>query len=155
MIETNFIKLYESSFQDNWDLNAFTDLSESTTLTYGQFAKEVARLHILFEIMGVDKKDKIALIGRNHTVWASVFIAAISYGAVIVPVLHDFHPESMENIILHSDSKIIFIDPKIWQNLNKEKFTQPIFALPTFEMLKGETVASNGVLKEIEQQFNL
>ena len=110
MIETNFIKLYESSFKENWDLMALTDLNETTSLTYGEFAKEIARLHILFEQMGISKKDKIALIGRNHTTWASVFMATITYGAVIVPILHDFHPESMENIILHSDAKLIFID---------------------------------------------
>lgn len=153
MIETNFIKLFETSFQDNWDLNAFTDLNESTTLTYGEFAKEIARLHILFEQMGVDKKDKIALIGRNHTVWASVFMATITYGAVIVPVLHDFHPDSMENIILHSDAKIIFIDPKTWNNLNKEKFSQPVFALPTFEMIKGATDATDDLEKKVDEQF--
>ncbi len=153
MIETNFIKLYESSFQDNWDLNAFTDLNESTTLTYGEFAKEVARLHILFEIMGVDKKDKIALIGRNHTVWATVFMATITYGAVIVPVLHDFHPESMENVILHSDTKIIFIEPKNWQDLNKDKFTQPIFSLPTLEIIKGKNEITNDLWKKVDDKF--
>ena len=109
MIETNFIKLYEKSFRENWDLPAFTDLNESTTVTYGEFAKNIAHLHILFEEMGVKKKDKIALIGRNHTAWSSIFMATITYGAVIVPVLHDFHPDSMENIILHSDAKIIFL----------------------------------------------
>ena len=101
MIEINFIKLYETSFRENWDMPAFTDLSESTTTTYGEFAKQIAGLHLLFEEMGINKKDKIALIGRNHTSWAAVFMATITYGAVIVPVLHDFHPDSMENIILH------------------------------------------------------
>ena len=153
MIETNFIKLYESSFQENWDLNALTDLNESTTLTYGEFAKEVVRLHILFEIMGVKKKDKIALIGRNHSTWACIFMATITYGAVIVPILHDFHPDSMENIILHSDSKLIFIEPKIWQDLNKEKFTQPVFVLPTLEMIKGETDSTNDLQKKVDEQF--
>ena len=114
MIETNFIKIYESSFKENWDLNAFTDLNESTTLTYGQFAKEIARLHILFDIMEVNRNDKIALIGRNHITWATVFLAIIRYGAVIIPILQDFHPISMENIILHSDAKMIFIEPKYW-----------------------------------------
>ena len=155
MNETNFIKLYESSFRENWDLKAFTDLSESTSLTYGDFAKEVARLHILFELMGINKKDKIALIGNNHTVWASVFMAAITYGAVIVPVLHDFHPDSMENIILHSDAKIIFIDPKLWEKLNSEKFTQPVFTIPSFEMIKGATDATNNLQKRIDEKFSL
>ncbi len=155
MIETNFIKLYESSFQDNWDLKAFTNLYESTSLTYGEFAKEIARLHILFELMGVKKKDKIALIGKNHTSWASVFMATITYGAVIVPVLHEFHPNSMENIILHSDAKIIFIEMKIWNDLKNEKFYQPVFVIPTFEMIKGHSDATNDLLKRVDEQFAL
>ena len=105
MIESNFIKLYEKSFRENWDLPAFTDLNESTTITYSDFATNIGRLHILFEEMGLKKKDKVALIGRNHTAWAAIFMATITYGAVIVPVLHEFHPDSMENIILHSDAK--------------------------------------------------
>lgn len=155
MIETNFIKLYESSFQDNWNLNAISILNESTTLTYGEFAKEIARMHILFELMGVKKKDKIALIGRNHTAWATVFMATITYGAVIVPVLHDFHPDSMENIILHSDATIIFIDPKIWKDLNNEKFTQPVFSLPSFEMIKGASDVPFDLQMKIDETFSL
>lgn len=153
MIETNFIKLYESSFQKNWDLNAMTDLNESTTLTYGEFAKEIERLHILFEIMGVNKKDKIALIGRNHTTWACVFMATITYGAVMVPILHDFHPESMENIILHSDSKIIFIESKIWSDLNSDKFSQPVFTIPSLELVKGSSDVTSNLHAKINEKF--
>ena len=155
MIETNFIKLYESSFQENWDLNAMTDLNESTTLTYGEFAKEIERLHILFEIMGVNKKDKIALIGRNHTTWACVFMATITYGAVIVPILHDFHPDSMENIILHSDSKIIFIENKIWSDLNSDKFSQPVFTIPSLDLIKGATDSTHSLQLKIDEIFSL
>ena len=153
MIETNFIKLYESSFQKNWDLNAMTDLNESTTLTYGEFAKEIERLHILVEIMGVNKKDKIALIGRNHTSWASIFMATITYGAVMVPILHDFHPESMENIILHSDSKIIFIESKIWSDLNSDKFSQPVFTIPSLELVKGSSDVTSNLHAKINEKF--
>lgn len=153
MIETNFIKLYESSFQENWDLNAISDLNESTTLTYGEFAREIERLHILFEIMGVDKKDKIALIGRNHTTWACVFMATITYGAVIVPVLHDFHPDSMENIVLHSDSKLIFIEPKIWEDLNSNKFSQPVFSIPSLELIKETSEATQNLSAKIDEIF--
>lgn len=153
MIKTNFIKLYETSFSENWDLPAFTDLSESTTLTYGDFAKTVAQLHLLFEEMGINKKDKIALIGRNHTTWASIFMATITYGAVIVPVLHDFHPESMENIILHSDAKIIFIDHSSLKNVNTDKFTQPIITIPDWKMIGGRTSETDNLKTIIENKF--
>lgn len=143
MIDTNFIKLYESSFKQNWNLKALTDIGESTSLTYGEVAMEVARLHLLFEEIGIKRNDKIALVGRNHSSWAIVFIATITYGAIIVPILHDFHPESMENIIMHSDSKIIFIDEKIWSNLNKARFTQNVFSIPSFEQIWGEENSSS------------
>ena len=135
MIETNFIKLYEKSFRENWNLPAFTDLSEKTTTSYGDFAINIARLHILFEEMGVKKKDKIALIGRNHTAWASIFMATISYGAVIVPILHEFHPDSMENIVLHSDAKLIFIDEGTLRKFRTERFTHPIVAILNWKIV--------------------
>ena len=155
MIDTNFIKLYESSFKDNWSLNALTNLNDSTTITYGEFAKEIARLHILFEEIGINKKDKVALIGRNHTSWAAVFMATITYGAVIVPILHDFHPESMENIILHSDSKIIFIENNNWKDLNKEKFSQPVFSLPSGDMIQGETSETKDLKLKVQENFDI
>lgn len=155
MIETNFIKLYESSFKENWDLQALTNLSDSTSLTYGELAKEIARLHILFEEVGINKKDKIALIGRNHTTWAALFMATITYGAVIVPILHDFHPESMENIILHSDAKIIFIEQNCWKELNGDKFSQPIFALHSWDLIQGETDATINLKAKIDKKFSL
>ena len=153
MIETNFIQLYEKSFSENWDLPAFTDLSESTTLTYGDFAKSIAQLHLLFEEMGINKKDKIALIGRNHNTWASIFMATITYGAVIVPILHDFHPESMENIILHSDAKIIFIDEGSLKNLNLSKFTQPIITIPNWKMIGERSIETNNLEAIINIKF--
>jgi len=153
MIDTNFINLYESSFRENWELNAFTDLHESTTITYGEFAKEIARIHILLEEMSITKKDKIALIGHNHTTWAALFMATITYGAVIVPILHDFHPESMENIIVHSDAKIIFIELNIWKNLNKDKFSQPAFDLRSKDLIQGETDETKNLKVRVDKKF--
>lgn len=154
MIEINFIKLYETSFRENWDLPAFTDLSESTTTTYGEFAKQIAGLHLLFEEMGINKKDKIALIGRNHTSWAAVFMATITYGAVIVPVLHDFHPDSMENIILHSDAKIIFIDSSSWNTIKSDNLTQPVISIPTWKMISGRNNETDNLKTKIEMKFS-
>lgn len=129
----NFIKLYESSFKENWSLEALTDINEDISYTYGTLAKEIARFHILLNEMGIKKGDKVALIGPNHSSWVLVFMATITYGAVIVPILRDFHPNSMENIILHSDAKICFIDQGVWKNLNKERITHPVFTLPSLQ----------------------
>ena len=84
MIEINFVKLYESSFKDNWNLDALTDINDTNHFTYGEMAKQIARMHMLFEHMDINKGDKIALVGPNHSSWAIVFMATITYGAVIV-----------------------------------------------------------------------
>ncbi len=153
MIETNFIKLYEKSFRENWNLPAFTDLSEKTTTSYGDFAINIARLHILFEEMGVKKKDKIALIGRNHTAWASIFMATISYGAVIVPILHEFHPDSMENIVLHSDAKLIFIDEGTLRKFRTERFTHPIVAIPNWKIVNRKICKTDTIKDTVNKKF--
>ena len=153
MIESNFIKLYEKSFRENWDLPAFTDLNESTTITYSDFATNIGRLHILFEEMGLKKKDKVALIGRNHTAWAAIFMATITYGAVIVPVLHEFHPDSMENIILHSDAKLIFIDENTLGKLNIERFTYPIISIPNWDMVNRQSSDTDNLKATINKKF--
>lgn len=153
MTEINFIKLYEASFKENWDLKAITDLNEETSLSYGALAKQIARLHILFEEMEIKKGDKVALIGPNHSSWALVFMATITYGAVIVPILRDFHPETIENIILHSDSGICFIDQNIWKNLNIERITQPVFSLPSLKMIQGGENELNALHQIVDEKF--
>lgn len=87
MIQENFIKIYEKSFQENWDLPALTDYVEQKTLTFADVAKEIARFHILFRECQIRRGDKIALIGRDCANWCVVYMAAVTYGAIIVPIL--------------------------------------------------------------------
>ncbi len=155
MIETNFIELYESSFKENWNLTAITDLNESSSYTYGELAKEIARMHILFDQMGIKRGDKVALIGRNHSSWIIVFMATITYGAVIVPILKDYHNESIENIVIHSDAKISFIDIGLWKYINGNKIEYPVLSLPTFEIIHGGTKESDNLLMTIDTLFSL
>ena len=150
MIQQNFVKIYEESFNKNWDLPALTNYKDSETLSYGMLAKEIARLHILFEEIGIERGDKIALIGKNHTTWSTVFLATFTYGAVIVPILHEFNPESMENIIIHSESKCVFIEDKIWQELNHDKIDLPFFSIPSFTLIKGD----DEKIKDAAGRFN-
>lgn len=121
MIKENFVKLYENSFKENWDLPALTEYGESKTYFYKDLAKEVARLHILFDQLNIKKGDKIALIGKNTISWCCVYLASISYGAVIVPILQDFHPDNVHHIVNHSDSKLLFASDSIWENLEEEQ----------------------------------
>lgn len=86
MIQENFIKIYEGSFKKNWELPALTDYSKGTTFSFADVAKEIARIHILFEECQIRRGDKIALIGKDSARWCIVYMAAVTYGAIIVPI---------------------------------------------------------------------
>ena len=118
MLKENTIKLYEKSFIDNWELPAISDYNEKTTLTYGEFARNIARMHLLFEQCDIKQGDKIALIGKNTPNWVTVFISTITYGAVIVPILQDFNPNDAQHIINHSEAKLLFASKSIWDTLD-------------------------------------
>lgn len=105
----NLGKIYAGAFRDNFALNALTDFTGGLTLTYGDLARRMARLHLLFEQAGIKPGDKIALLGRNNIPWVTTFMAAVTYGAVIVPILADFNPRDVQHIVNHSDSRLLFI----------------------------------------------
>lgn len=121
MIEENFIKLYENSFKENWALPALSDYGGHLTLSFGEFAKEIARIHILFKEGNIQQGDKIALVGKDCVNWCIVYMATITYGAVIVPILQDFNPNDVHHIINHSESVLLFVSNRIWDSLEEEK----------------------------------
>lgn len=152
MIEQNFIKIYEDGFKNNWDLPALTDYKINSSYTYGELAREIASLHILFSELNIQQGDKIALIGKNHPSWSILFMATITYGAVIVPILHEFNNESMEHLIKHSDSKLLFINEPIWEKLNKENINIPVFDIPTFNLI---TSNNNNNISKIADSIDI
>ena len=93
MIQENFIKLYEQSFRENWDLPCYTDYGEDESYSYGQVAQEIAKLHLLFKHCSLRRGDKIAIIGKNNARWCIAYMATITYGAIVVPILQDFNPK--------------------------------------------------------------
>ncbi len=121
MVNKNLIELYQNSFRENWDSPALTDYIEKTSLTYGQTACEIAKLHLLFDHCKLQQGDKVALIGRNTPNWAITFMAAITYGAIVVPILQDFNPADVHHIVNHSDAILLFVSDQIWENLEEEK----------------------------------
>mgnify|MGYP001435503816 CR=1 FL=1 len=137
MIQENFIRLLEDSFRNNWNLPAFTNYGEDTTLTYADAAKQIARLHILFETCGIQPNDKIALIGRNNSNWVVTYLATVTYGAIIVPILQDFNPNDVHHITNHSESKLLFVSENIWENLEEEKIPDvlAVFSLTNFNCI--------------------
>lgn len=104
MIQENFIKLYERSFRENWDLPCYTDYGEDTTYSYGDVAREIARLHLLFKYCQLRRGDKIAIIGKNNSRWCIAYMAVITYGGIVVPILQDFSPNDVHHIVNHSES---------------------------------------------------
>ncbi len=118
MIKENFIKLYESSFRDNWELPCYTDWGTPVSYTYGEVANEIAKLHLLFHELGFKRGTKIALLGKNNARWCIAYMATITYGAVVVPILQDFPPADVHHIITHSEAKLLFASESLWQQLD-------------------------------------
>jgi hypothetical protein len=104
----SFNELIEKAIIDHWDLDALTDY-KGKTLRYHDVARKIEKLHIMFEASGIQKGDKIALCGRNSAAWASAFLAILTYGAVAVPILHEFTPEQIHHIVNHSEAKLLFV----------------------------------------------
>ena len=121
MLKENLLSIYADSFKDHWSLPALTDYITKETMTYGDFAKAVAYYHLLFEQLGIQPGDKIALMGKNTTTWVTVFMSTITYGAVIVPVLQEFNPRDAQHIINHSDADLLFVSNNLWETFEFEK----------------------------------
>lgn len=151
MIKENFIRLFEDAFRKYWDLPAYSNYGENMTLTYADVANRVAKLHILFEQCNILPDDKIALIGRNNANWAITYIATVTYGAIIVPILQDFNPNDVHHIANHSESKLLFTGDNIWENLEEEKLTtvQVVFSLTDFNCL---SIIKKAEVEEAEKE---
>ena len=118
MMKENTIKIFEESFRNNWDLPALSDYNTKQTLTYGDFAKQIARLHIIYNKCGIKPGDRVALIGKNTPNWVIVFMGTITYGAVIVPILQEFNPRDAQHIINHSEAEMLFVSNAIWESFD-------------------------------------
>ena len=137
MLEQNLIKLYEQSFRDNREMSALTDYFKGESFSYYEIAKEIAKLHLMFKEAGIEKGDKIALIGRNNTRWCISYIATITYGAVIVPILQDFNPNDVINIINHSESKLLFMGDNFWDDIEGDQIPaiKAVFSLTDYHTI--------------------
>lgn len=117
-MEQSFIAYIEESIKKNWDLDALTDYM-GATLQYKDVARKIEKLHIIFEESGIKKGDKIALCGRNSSHWGVAFLATLTYGAVAVPILHEFKADNVHNIVNHSEARLLFVGDIVWENLNE------------------------------------
>lgn len=121
MIRENFTEYIENTILENWNVNALCNY-QSKCLTFNQTGNQILKLHKLFKDKNIKKGDKIGLIGKNSSNWATIYLATITYGAVIVPLLQDFKPKDIYNLINHSDSILLFGTPSILDKLDSEKF---------------------------------
>lgn len=118
MEEKNFIKLYEKSFIENWDLPALTEYTTGNTLTYGELAESIALSHLLFKSIGLHQGDKVAVCGRDSSSWVITYMAVVTYGAVIVPILSEFNPLDITHIVNHSGAELLFISENIYEHID-------------------------------------
>lgn len=135
-MEQSFIAYIENSIKQNWDLDALTDY-KGATLQYKDVARKIEKLHIIFEQSGIQKGDKIALCGRNCSHWGVTFLATLTYGAVVVPILHEFKADNVHNIVNHSEAKLLFVGDQAWENLNETAMPllEGIFSMTDFTIL--------------------
>lgn len=120
MLKENLIKEYERSFRENRELPALTDYFKQETFSYYEMAKEIAKLHLLFDACKIKKGDRIAVVGRNNPRWCIAYIATITYGAVIVPILQEFHPNDINHILNHSGSELLFAGDTFWDHVETD-----------------------------------
>lgn len=116
----NFIKIYERSFIENWDLPALSEYGKNNTVNYSSLAKSMARAHLLYESIGLKAGDKIAVCGKDSAEWVKIYMGTVTYGAIIVPILSEFNPNDITHIVNHSGASLLFISDSIWEHIEPE-----------------------------------
>lgn len=144
-------KIFEESIRKNWDRPAISNY-QGVTLHYRDMARRIAKLHIVFEECGLKKGDKVALCSRNQANWVVSFLAAMTYGAVPVPLMHEFKPNNIKHLVNHSEAKILFVDEVIWEGLSELEMDglQAIIQVNTFKLL----YAANEKIAESRERLN-
>ncbi len=150
----SFNALIEKSIIDNWDMDALTDY-KGATLQYHDVARKIEKLHIMFENSGVQKGDKIALCGRNSANWAVAFLATLTYGAIAVPILHEFTADQIHNIVNHSDAKILFTGDVVATLIDATKMPnlEGIIYIPDYSLLVSRTDKLTYAREHLNEMF--
>ena len=148
---TSVNKLFQEAFKKNWDRPAISNY-QGMTLHYRDVARRVEKLHIMFEECGLSVGDKVAICSRNQANWAVSFLAAMTYGAVPVPLLHEFKSANIHHLVNHSEAKILFVDDVIWEGLSESEMPdlQAIIQVNTFKLL----YASDDKIVEAREHLN-
>ena len=150
-MEQGFLQLIENSIKKNWDLDALTDYN-GATLQYKDVARKIEKVHIFLEEAGVKKGDKIAICGRNSSHWGVTYLAILSYGAIVVPILHEFKADNIHHIVNHSDARMLYVGDRVWEDLNEQEMPklEGIMLMTDFSVL----VARNKKLLHAREHLN-
>ena len=150
----SFNSYIEKSIKENWDNDALTDYKGST-LQFHDVARKIEKLHILFENSGVEKGDKIALCGRNSSCWAVAFLATLTYGAVVVPIQHEFTADQIHNIVNHSESKLLFVGDVVATTINKDEMPmlEGIVYIPDYSLLLSRSEKLTYAREHLNEMF--
>ncbi len=156
MMEKNpsFNELIEKSITTHWDRDALTDY-KGKTLQYNDVARKIEKIHIMFEASGVQKGDKIAICGRNSSMWAATFLATLTYGAIAVPILHEFTPDQIHNIVNHSDAKLLFVGDVVSTQIDATKMMglEGIIYLPDLSLVVSRTEQLTYAREHLNEMF--
>ena len=152
----SFNALIQQSIIDHWDKDALTDY-KGATLQYHDVARKIEKLHIMFENSGVVKGDKIALCGRNSANWAVAFLATLTYGAIAVPILHEFMPDQIHNIVNHSDAKLLFVGDVVATQVDATKMPglEGIIYIPDYSLVVSRTDKLTYAREHLNEMFGI
>ncbi len=155
MLKSNLIEMYELSFREHREMPALTDYFKNETFSYYEMAKEIAKLHMLFEKAGIKQGEKIALIGRNNPRWCITYIATLTYGACIVPILQDFTPTDYIHIINHSESRLLFLGDNYWDTIEPEDIPEieGVFSLTDYHVIYSKEEKLEKFMKNITKHY--
>ena len=150
----SLIQLIEQSIRQNWNLDAMTDY-KGATLQYRDVARKIEKMHILFEFAGIRRGDKIALCGRNSANWTAVFLSIITYGAVAVPILHEFKADKVHNIVNHSEARMMFVGDQVWENFNEAAMPrlEGIIELKNFDLVVSRSKQLTYAREHLNEEF--
>lgn len=151
---SSLIQLIEESVRKNWNLDAMTDY-KGATLQYKDVARKIEKMHILFEHAGIKKGDKIALCGRNSANWTATFLGVITYGAVAVPILHEFKADNVHNIVNHSEARMLFVGDQVWENFNEAAMPhlEGIIELKNFDLVVSRSQRLTYAREHLNEEF--
>lgn len=151
---SSLIQLIEESIRKNWNLDAMTDY-KGATLQYKDVARKIEKMHILFEHAGIKKGDKIALCGRNSANWTATFLGVITYGAVAVPILHEFKADNVHNIVNHSEARMLFVGDQVWDNFNEAAMPhlEGIIELKNFDLVVSRSQRLTYAREHLNEEF--